>query len=358
MRRQELSKVAAILAIAILIGVWAGPTALASDNASILVQGRSPEQEVAQAVSSAGGEITHRLGIIDAVAARLTAEQRERLAADPRVTRLWDDHRLGIATGSVVRDEFGSASYSGSDGTASWAGPWQEEGEADGPGDGRLQVVPGNKCASSKCLEIGGSGVGLNGFGLRRGADLQGVATAKLSFSYRRQVTAAGDGRLSVQISDDAGASWSTIAIYELSASDAAHVAESFDVTAWAAAGTDIRFLGSGRETGAVIYLDDVELALDGSSDRADDTFRDEFTSGGYSGDYGSASWSGPWVETEVPGQNSVFVASGNKCFAGNCLQIQTLDVGTDVSRRADLSQAAAASLTFYYEHVLGGGGD
>ncbi len=46
---------------------------------AVIVQGRDLDA-AAEAVRSAGGEITHELGIIDAVGARLTGEQRARVA--------------------------------------------------------------------------------------------------------------------------------------------------------------------------------------------------------------------------------------------------------------------------------------
>ena len=67
-------------------GAWVAAPARRTDSdpnggvvRSLIVQGRDLAT-VAEAVRGVGGEITHELGIIDAVAARLTRAQRARLA--------------------------------------------------------------------------------------------------------------------------------------------------------------------------------------------------------------------------------------------------------------------------------------
>ena len=51
----------------------------------------------AELVRGVGGEVTHRLGIIDAVAAELTDRQLEALRSAPDVRRIYRDHTLEVA---------------------------------------------------------------------------------------------------------------------------------------------------------------------------------------------------------------------------------------------------------------------
>ena len=67
----------------------------------------------------AGNDTTTSLIGNGAVLLAQHPEQRRLLAQDPAVVRIWDDHRLSLAAAvATVRDEFASASYAGSDGTA------------------------------------------------------------------------------------------------------------------------------------------------------------------------------------------------------------------------------------------------
>ena len=89
-----------MLALAAAIGLL-GTAALTSQHTtdptdSYIVQGASL-QSVRAAVASAGGEITHELGVIRAVGAMLTAAQRDALRSTPGVRRLYDNRRVETA---------------------------------------------------------------------------------------------------------------------------------------------------------------------------------------------------------------------------------------------------------------------
>ena len=115
---------AAVAAVAILGPAFFDPSQEPARQ-RVIVQGIDLET-AAERVRDAGGEITHRLGIIDAVGARLTAAQRTRLAASGAVRRIWEDRAVELATApDTVRDEFHATTYSGNDGSASWTGNWQ-----------------------------------------------------------------------------------------------------------------------------------------------------------------------------------------------------------------------------------------
>jgi hypothetical protein len=158
----------------------------------------------------------------------------------------------GLLSIESIADDFSSGGYAGNTGTESWAGPWREIGELTDPGSGIVQVSGG-------ALRIGGNGVSIQDSGVVREADLDGVITATLHFEYRRQNLSGSGGSVSVQVSRDGG-SWTTLATYDLTgATDAAFVAQSFDVTAWAGPEMQLRFLGAGTARG-YLYVDDVAI--------------------------------------------------------------------------------------------------
>ena len=184
-------------------------------------------------------------------------------------TRLWPLTLtlLLAATAShadTVRDEFTSESYTGNNGTANWFNSWQEFGESNGPTSGTVEVVTasesGFRCAAGNCLEIGGSEVSINNDGVSRIANLTGATSATLTFSYRRRELDGSSGSVSIQVRPDAASSWTNLQTYSLSSSDGGQVPQSFDITAFASATTEIRFIGSGSDVDAYFYADNVQI--------------------------------------------------------------------------------------------------
>ncbi|MCP3978028.1 MAG: DUF11 domain-containing protein, partial [bacterium] len=159
-----------------------------------------------------------------------------------------------------MRDEFNAISYGGNDGTANWSADWQELGESDGPSSGRVRVLSSTRCASPNCMCIGGDEVSINGRGLVREADLTGASSATLTFSYRRQRLDESGGSIDLDVSDNGGSTWTTRQTYVLNGSDAGQVPQTFDITAYIASDTQIRFIGSGSDVESYFYADDVQI--------------------------------------------------------------------------------------------------
>jgi hypothetical protein len=99
------------------------------------------------------------------------------------------------------------------------------------------------------------------------------------------------------------------------------------------------------------------------ASSQTVDSFRDDFTSISYSGNSGTMNWSGSWQESgESDGATlgSVRVTASDRCIggSGNCLRIGS-DGGNlsnhGVSRAANLSNAASATLSFRYRRETQG---
>ncbi|MBI3782243.1 MAG: hypothetical protein HY270_02460 [Deltaproteobacteria bacterium] len=162
----------------------------------------------------------------------------------------------------TYRDELTAIAFNGSNGTLSWtAAPWTEIVEADGVSAGVIRVVASAVCASGNCLRIGGGTI--NTIGVRRLANVVGSTAAMLTFSYQRQLSACpktSAANVALQVSSD-GTTWVTLATYNLSECDTGQVAQSFDVTPYIAATTQIRFLGSGTAAATdFIYVDNVQV--------------------------------------------------------------------------------------------------
>ena len=88
----------------------------------------------------------------------------------------------------------------------------------------------------------------------------------------------------------------------------------------------------------------------------SDGTYEDSFpSSGSFSGNTGTLSWSGPWIEigeSDGAGSGLVTVAGWtSRCTSQYCLRIDDQQPGTSLGaqRSADLSGAASAVLTFSY---------
>jgi cold shock CspA family protein len=83
-------------------------------------------------------------------------------------------------------------------------------------------------------------------------------------------------------------------------------------------------------------------------------TFEDDFETEDYTGDTGSLSWTGPWVEQDDdgvdPGDGSARVVDSKECASGFCLELGRQDQDASIWRQANLSGAASATLSFTYQ--------
>ena len=162
----------------------------------------------------------------------------------------------------TVADNFddgagGSSGYSGNDGTQNWTGDWQELGESNGPFSGRVRAD-----GTPQALEIGGEDVIITGRGALREADLTGATSATLTFDVWRSVGRT-DGSVTLAISNNGGGSWTTLQTYTIgSGTPTSATAQNFDISAYVASNTQIRFLGSGLtgDDPSFFYADNVQI--------------------------------------------------------------------------------------------------
>ena len=164
-------------------------------------------------------------------------------------------------TTETFLDEFRSGGFGGNDGSSSFAGPWRERGESDGPTAGSIQVVADDRCGggSGNCLRVGSDGGDLDPHAVDRSADLGSAESATLRFSWRRRSHGQVSGAVRVLISGNGGSSWTTLITIPLAGSQQTR-SETFDITPWAGSATTLRFDGDGSVVSGYLHLDDVEV--------------------------------------------------------------------------------------------------
>ncbi len=172
-----------------------------------------------------------------------------------RTVWVGDNFPLEPAPQQTVRDEFNAISFSGNDGSATWAGDWEELGENDGPGAGFVEVraIPDNL----------GQGLRIKDDyeGVQREVDLSGATSATFRFDYLRRSLSNSSEYVGVWISDDGGATWTELARLEGPADDAEMLSMSFDISEYISSETMISFYSSsGMNEFDYVYIDNVEI--------------------------------------------------------------------------------------------------
>ncbi|MEM7351343.1 MAG: SdrD B-like domain-containing protein [Acidobacteriota bacterium] len=144
-----------------------------------------------------------------------------------------------------VQDDFDNRSFSNNDGSTAWSNDWIEndpQAGGAGPGTGQVQVHDGLLTLDDYPNTGGQPSVA-------REVNLTGVANATLSFDF---ITSSGvdyDDAITVEISDDGGATWTTLEV--LTGITGYHEGwRDIDITAFASAQTQVRFRVSNKYGG------------------------------------------------------------------------------------------------------------
>ncbi len=163
------------------------------------------------------------------------------------------------ALGTVADDFDPATGFTGNDGLANWTGPWQELGESDGASAGFVKAITRTECVNSACLSILSDKKNMTGKGIQRAVDLSSVNHATLNFDLRRAGT---DGSVALEISSNAGISWTQLAVYAFTTTDSGLAPQTFDISAYATAETQVRFVGNGvaKHNGTGIFIDNVRV--------------------------------------------------------------------------------------------------
>jgi hypothetical protein len=165
----------------------------------------------------------------------------------------------------TYRDEFNASSYSGNDGTLTWADDWQEINESDGPVRGDEVVVSdplANPSLPTNQLRVRDNDGG--GEGVMREADLSNAVTATLSLQYRREnLDDAGD-YVAVEVSTNGTLGpWTEIARFAGPDNESAYQPFSQDISAYIDSDFVIRFISSPTLDGKEgVWFDDVEILI------------------------------------------------------------------------------------------------
>jgi len=170
----------------------------------------------------------------------------------------------GAETLRTYEDRFLDESFSGSDGTASWSGPWTEIGESDGPASGAIEVQTNGQCHTGRCLRIGKNGS--DDASVLRAFDSSSASSVILTFDYRRQFVSSGPGSggagsIVLAVSAD-GTTWTTMDTFFLAINDGSQKAASYDLTAYAGSAAAIRFELSGGPDESHINIDNVSIVV------------------------------------------------------------------------------------------------
>lgn len=258
-------------------------------------------------------------------------------------------------------DEFNAIAYSGNDGTQDWSNDWQELGESNGPTSGKVRVVASvSSCSNGNCLRIGGVDSDITGSAASREADLSSATTATLSFTVARTSSGGGSATVAVEISSDGGTTWTELDNYSLvTGTPETPTLQTFDISAYIAANTQIRFIGNERlDDASYIYIDDVLIELDGTVPEGPPGYLDEFNlrncaADDYAGSDGSMDWTAtPWTEVgESDGSCAglIQVAEDSDMPETGSYRLMLDERLQNVVRIADLSAFSSAVLSFDY---------
>ena len=188
--------------------------------------------------------------------------------SDGSVTRSGFQATWSTSTGSScpaesVEDSFSSVSYSQNNGSQNWTGDWTEVGESDGTSAG-IARVRSDLCSGGNCLRLGvpsgNSAQTYSNRGVFRETDLSTASSATLSFVYRRGVN-QGNQTVVLAISNNGGSSWTSLQSYFMNSSNTSAVSASFDISAYTASNTQIRFLASGNNAVIGMYIDNINIS-------------------------------------------------------------------------------------------------
>ncbi|OEU72258.1 MAG: hypothetical protein BA869_04525 [Desulfuromonadales bacterium C00003107] len=159
----------------------------------------------------------------------------------------------GVGCAETVRDEFNQISYANNDGSQNWTNDWQEIGEKDGATGGQVRVMVDGSTSYVLRLQ--------HRRGIERRADLADATAATLNFSYRRSSLDNSSDYVTVEVSGDGGGSWAELDRFSGPNDDSSYRLASYDISAYATAGTRIRFAGSpNMNDNDRVYFDNVEI--------------------------------------------------------------------------------------------------
>jgi hypothetical protein len=211
-----------------------GTPSLASARHSYIVEAASTDA-AAKAVSDAGGEVTSRLNVIDAVEASLTDAEHAKVLKTAGIKQITTNTIVTTLAAAYVRDNFETGSFANNDGTHRWYGNWVEQNDDNSPYGGKTSIGwperNGNRLI-----------VSYNGSIQRRAATPSSSPAVTLKFKALRVGLETGD-YLSVQASKNGGISWTEVGRLSGAANESIFASYNYNITAYRGRDTAIRFL-------------------------------------------------------------------------------------------------------------------
>jgi hypothetical protein len=163
---------------------------------------------------------------------------------------------LFSSTGTF-RDEFNSVAYTNNNGTNPWSTNWTETGDDGAANGGEVQIVADG---GSNRLRVENASRSVE-----REANLNGISAATLSFVYRRNGLDAATDYVAIQVSANGGGSWTELARFAGPTNDAGYTALSYNISAYIATNTRIRFLSPATlGNNDMVLFDNVEISFSG----------------------------------------------------------------------------------------------
>jgi hypothetical protein len=180
--------------------------------------------------------------------------------ADPTAVFGIDNAGLWFRTSTYLRDEFRSAAYNLNVGTENWANNWTEVGDGTVSATaGTIRIESNANCpdSTSMCLRMDAAG-GAND-AVTRGANINGVFAAALSFNYK-VVGSATSGEFVLEASSNGGSSWTVLQRFRggQAGNNIRH-----DVTRFASSNTQFRFRVATSANAVTLRVDNVELNIE-----------------------------------------------------------------------------------------------
>jgi subtilisin family serine protease len=240
---------------------------------------------------------------------------------------------LPPAVVEMVADSFSARLYDRHDGTQMWAGPWVEVNDDGKPDAGHIKVDHDQLMFEDKDR------------GIQRIVDLASASSALLRFDYWRDNMDDDDAYVTVQVSNNGGAAWSTLTVIASAEDEREHSIE-LDLTPHMSAQTVLRFFTSYDMQGK-LWVDDFAVEYVVDPIKLAENFEplqdvaDNFETGLYTNHDGSQLWAGPWVEFG----DDFRVDGGHIRIDKEQLRLEDEDRG--IQRMVDLSNASSATLSF-----------
>jgi serine protease AprX len=310
----------------------------------VIVQKADDRGRTETLVSQLGGMVIKDLGLIHAFAAQLPAKALPRLAAVTRVSLDAPVKTTGMLTQTeTLFDSFNVKLYSNNNGTQPWSSDWIEINDDSRPDGGKIKIDKDQLKLEDKNR------------GIQRSADLSMAENATLSFYYRRDKLDKPSKYVNLEISTDGGATWTELYRFG-DGKDGNLMPISFDLSPYLSANTTLRFFTSPDDAGK-LYVDNFKIEYSYSYDDGRDcgseayTVRDEFSSGGYTGNDGSIAWASNWMEVDDRTDSNQDPAAGLVQIDNGELRLNNLNYGDPnpgIQRAVDLTGGiSCARLSF-----------